>query len=102
MARQFRPNWNTPCLNCGQEFGRIKSSKLPCSATKHKFTQSNHLSTDPAKLAEIRAMVEDGCSNREIERTTGVSSKAVKRNFPDSGWTAAESGRFGMLVRWAG
>lgn len=52
-------------------------------------------------LERMRAMVEDGCSFREIARTLGVRWETVARHFPGRQWTHAQAGDHGRLMRRA-
>lgn len=44
----------------------------------------------PEMVERMRLLLEDGCSYREVARTLGVHSTAVRRRFPGTGWTQGE------------
>ena len=49
----------------------------------------------PERLAQVEAMLQDGASQKETARTTGVDREAIRKHFPGSGWNLSESKTFG-------
>ncbi|UXE05381.1 helix-turn-helix DNA binding domain protein [Arthrobacter phage Renna12] len=48
---------------------------------------------DAARLERARRLLEDGASLLDVERSTGLTHKTLRRHFPDHhGWTAHERG----------
>jgi hypothetical protein len=47
----------------------------------------------------IKAMIDDGFSYSEISRTTGVDWQAIKRRFPDKGYTKSQAAEARNLRR---
>lgn len=44
--------------------------------------------------ALVAPLLADGCSFREIARTTGVGRERLSATYPGRGWTYAEAGAF--------
>ena len=55
--------------------------------------------TPPERLAQIKALLDDGCSNREITKTLHVGDKTIKKYFPESGWTMKQAGDFSAALK---
>ncbi len=53
-------------------------------------------------VAKAEAMLEDGCSYKEVARTLGCSHVWVARRFPGRGWTRSQGAAFANVIRWAG
>lgn len=52
-----------------------------------------HRPADPARLERARQLLEEGASLLDVERTTGLTHKTLRRHFPEHhGWTAHERG----------
>lgn len=63
------------------------------SAQRNRRTLINQ----PERMQQLRALVEDGASLREIKRTMGVGNQIVKRYFPEAGWpVGAPKGTAGL------
>jgi hypothetical protein len=50
-------------------------------------------------LDKAAVLYEDGASQREITRTTGLARNTLRKHFPGHGWTFIEGGRFRALTR---
>lgn len=50
-------------------------------------------------LNKAAALYEDGASQREITRTTGLARNTLRKHFPGHGWTFNEGGKFRALTR---
>ena len=44
----------------------------------------------PDMVERMRLLLEDGASQREVARTLGISTNAVRSRFPGLGWTQGE------------
>jgi transposase-like protein len=55
----------------------------------------------PERLAAAAAMVADGASFREIERTLHVAQKTLVRHFPGAQWTHQQAAELAAAVRRA-
>lgn len=59
------------------------------------------------RIEAARRMIEDGASQTEITRTLGLARETIVRHFPgagwtpQSGWTPAEIGAYGRMIRTA-
>jgi len=53
----------------------------------------------PERLQLARRLLEDGASQREVQRTTGLARETIRKNFPGQCWTFTEGGRFRALTR---
>ncbi|MDP9184099.1 MAG: helix-turn-helix domain-containing protein [Actinomycetota bacterium] len=52
-------------------------------------------------LARAGAMLEDGASQREVTRTTGISRMTLRKYFPGQCWTFKDGGDFRALTKSA-
>lgn len=52
-------------------------------------------------LDRARALFEDGASQREVHRTTGISREALRKHFPGQRWTFVEGGELRWVQRHA-
>ena len=60
--------------------------------------------TAPPRLTQeqenlMQALVDDGCSVREIARTIGCSDTAVSRRHPDAAWTRTQVSDYATVCR---
>jgi DNA-binding NarL/FixJ family response regulator len=56
------------------------------------------------RLAQIKAMLDDGCSHREIGLTLHVGVHTIRKYFPGTAWTQAQSDELTSALqkaRWA-
>ena len=53
----------------------------------------------PERLAQAARLLEDGASQREVQRTTGLARETIRKHFPGKGWTFIEGGEFRALTR---
>lgn len=54
---------------------------------------------EPARLEQARQLINDGASLLDVERTTGLARKTLRRHFPDyHGWSATERGIYARQV----
>lgn len=53
----------------------------------------------PERLAQARALFDDGASQREVTRTTGISRMTLRKYFPSKGWTFVQGGEFRQLTK---
>jgi DNA invertase Pin-like site-specific DNA recombinase len=53
----------------------------------------------PERLEQARRLLEDGASQRETCRTTGIHRTTLRKYFPGKGWTFVEGGKFRALTR---
>ena len=51
------------------------------------------------RLDKAARLYEDGASQREITRTTGLARETLRKHFPGQGWTFKEGGKFRALTR---
>lgn len=54
---------------------------------------------DPATDERILYFLEQGCSYREVQDSTGVSVNRLKKHYPGRGWTIVQAARFAADVR---
>lgn len=52
-------------------------------------------------LERAAALFEDGASQREVTRTTGISRMTLRKYFPGQCWTFKEGGEFRALTKGA-
>lgn len=52
-------------------------------------------------LDAARRLLEDGCSYKEVSRTTGVAVKTLKKHLPGYGWTVEQVAEWGVFCRQA-
>lgn len=57
------------------------------------------LPISPAKLAQVRQMVEDGASHTQIAATLHVSRGTLSKFFPGTGWDRRQGGTYAQMVR---
>lgn len=50
-------------------------------------------------LDKAAQLYEDGASQREITRTTGLARETLRKHFPGKGWTFIEGGKFRALTK---
>lgn len=55
----------------------------------------------PERIQQARQLLEDGASQREVQRTTGIARETLRKHFPGKGWTFVEGGEFRALTRAA-
>ena len=78
-------------MGCAEEtVGRFKRS-LKQTTPKRVYTQADR---DAAE-----ALLDEGSSYRDIERTLGIPARRLGRWFPGRGWTAAEGSRYGRMLQ---
>lgn len=53
----------------------------------------------PERIALAGRLLEDGASQREVCRTTGISRMTLRKYFPGQGWTFVEGGEFRALTK---
>lgn len=53
----------------------------------------------PETLTQARNLFDDGASQSEIQRTTGLSRETLRKHFPGQGWTYQEGGEFRQLIK---
>ena len=53
------------------------------------------------KLDRAAALFEDGASQREVTRTTGISRMTLRKYFPGQCWTYRDGGDFRALTKGA-
>lgn len=53
----------------------------------------------PEQLKQAAELFADGASQREVQRTTGISRETLRAKFPRTGWTYREGGDFRALTR---
>lgn len=51
-------------------------------------------------LAYAEQMLDDGASQQEVIRTTGISRETLVKHFPDKKWTYKQGGEFRALTRY--
>ena len=56
----------------------------------------------PERLEQAARLLEDGASQREVQRTTGIHRTTLRKHFPGKGWTFVEGGQFRALLKVAG
>lgn len=52
-------------------------------------------------LDRAKALLQDGPSQREVTRTTGIARETLRKYFPGKGWTFKEGGDFRALTKGA-
>jgi hypothetical protein len=52
-------------------------------------------------LDRAGALLQDGASQREVTRTTGIARETLRKYFPGQGWTFKEGGDFRALTKSA-
>lgn len=52
------------------------------------------------RLAQAAELLRDGASQHEVARTTGISTKTLRKHFPGQGWTHQQGGEFTALNRY--
>ena len=52
------------------------------------------------ELERAKALLQDGASQREVTRTTGIARETLRKYFPGKGWTHREGGDFRALTRY--
>jgi len=57
------------------------------------------LPPSPERLAQAARLFEDGASQREVQRTTGIARETLRKYFPGKCWTFIEGGQFRALTR---
>ena len=56
----------------------------------------------PERMEAARRLAEDGASQVEITRSTGMARETIIRLFPEAGWRDhRECGRYGRMIRTA-
>lgn len=53
----------------------------------------------PERLAEAKALLDDGAPIREVERSLHMSRGTVKRHFPGVGWSQSEGAQFARFCQ---
>jgi DNA invertase Pin-like site-specific DNA recombinase len=51
------------------------------------------------RLAQARTLFDDGASQREVTRTTGIGRGQLRKYFPSKGWTYVQGGEFRQLTK---
>lgn len=51
--------------------------------------------------AKVEAMLDDGCSQREISRTLGMAPITIRRRFPGRGWSKQQTREYIRVLRKA-
>ena len=54
------------------------------------------------RLKQAADLFEDGASQREVQRTTGMSRMTLRKYFPGTGWTFIQGGEFRALTKKVG
>lgn len=62
---------------------RVRRGGSVQSAQRNRRTLINQ----PERMSQLRRMVEDDVSMKEISRTMGIHRNTIKRYFPDAGWS---------------
>jgi hypothetical protein len=61
---------------------------------------SRRTTPPPASLLEKAGrLLEDGASQLEVIRTTGIARETLVKHFPGKGWTYKQGGKFRALTR---
>ncbi|QFG09603.1 DNA binding protein [Arthrobacter phage TripleJ] len=60
---------------------------------------SRNRPVSPERLAQARALFEDGASQREVQRTTGIGRGQLRKYFPGQRWTYRQAGEFRQLTK---
>jgi len=50
-------------------------------------------------LNQAADLFNDGASQREVCRTTGLARETIRKHFPGRGWTYVEGGEFRQLIK---
>lgn len=50
-------------------------------------------------LNQAADLLNDGASQREVCRTTGLARETIRKYFPGRGWTYAEGGQFRQALK---
>lgn len=53
----------------------------------------------PDQLARAGALLEDGASQAEVTRTTGIARETLVKHFPGKGWTYKQAGEYRQLLK---
>ena len=53
----------------------------------------------PETLQRARELFDDGASQQEVHRTTGIGQHTLSRHFPGRGWSASEAGRHAVVAK---
>lgn len=51
------------------------------------------------RLKQAARLLEDGASQHEVQRTTGLARETIRKHFPGQGWTHVEGGKFRVLTK---
>lgn len=62
---------------------------------------ARNIPVSPDRLRKAEQLFEDGASQREVTRTTGIGRGQLRKYFPGQGWTFKEGGDFRALVKAA-
>lgn len=54
-----------------------------------------------AEIARAKALLDDGCSYREVARTLGRAEGTIARRFPGRGWPKGLGASIAQFERWA-
>lgn len=57
------------------------------------------LPPSPERLEYAARLLEDGASQREVWRTTGIARDTLRKYFPGKGWTYVQGGEFRALTK---
>lgn len=60
---------------------------------------SRNRPVSPERLDKAAQLFEDGASQREVTRTTGIGRGQLRKYFPGNGWTYIQGGEFRQLTR---
>lgn len=60
-----------------------------------------HKPPTPEQIDHARRLLNDGASQREVQRTTGIARETLRKHFPGRGWTYVEGGDFRALTKAA-
>lgn len=53
----------------------------------------------PELVKQAERLLADGASQREVQRTTGMSRMTIRKYFPGKCWTFVQGGEFRALTR---
>lgn len=87
--------WTIPAL--AQHFG-IAPRSVTRLRSKLGIQAPTALDLTPDRLAQVEAMLDDGASQREIQRTLGVDRETIRAHFPGRGWSLSEGGKFALAT----
>lgn len=62
-------------------------------------TTSRNAPVSEERLQKAARRFEDGASQREVCRTTGIGRGQLRKYFPGHGWTYVEGGEFRQLTK---